>query len=629
MYTALTISGDDEDMEVIADNSQEVICIGKLHHVYIQAHAVPFPDPKKYAGNNGQRSRIKVSFRRAGGNLNNHMVMVIDATGKEFGRVDMKTANGLASLMDTSKSSGLRWMAWTEPRRKQGGEGLPGSSFSGLIGLTLQLYCPRKVANQIGKYLKTKAINLVRPQFELGRYDYFNPQDGDSLTRVQAVQPGFQSDQFSNAAHTSGAANSNYVLRSVDEIRADVADVFDTVISKSEEVPLREPSTHIKTELYPHQKQALYFMWDKEQDHTGPEHDGRKDSLWKPKYRDNGRKSYVHIITGEELDVKPKCSRGGILADEMGLGKTLSVLSLVADTDSIAAAREFANKKPAPVQQGLRMIQPLVNSKATLLVCPLSTMTNWKEQIKEHFPAGRSTLKWTRYHGSERFTMDYKELATEYDIVVTTYHIIAKDMLDRKRALPYINWFRVVLDEAHTIRNPTQQSKATCMLPGQRRWAVTGTPVQNRLEDLGALFNFIQLSPFNTTHGFNTFVVAPFKNADPDVVPKLQLLVSTVTMRRTKEIIKDEVPTRNDLVVKLRFSPEEQRLHDWFEKDTMRKVNIATSGDKMAGNTYARILTAILNMRLLCAHGRDLLSDDALKTTDGMTYDNPMVSEHL
>jgi len=619
--------GDDEELQVVGDNMMETICIGKIKQVYIQAHAVPFPDPKKFIGNSGQQGRIKVAFRRSGGNRNGLIIMVTDPTGKEFGKVDMKTANGLCPLIDAAKVNGLLWMAWTDPRRKQANEGAPGSSFSGLIGMTLQLYCPRKYAHDIGKYLKAKNIQLIRPQFELQRYDYFNPQDGDSLTRLQATRPDFQAEQFTQQVPTPGAPGSNYVLRSVDEIRADVADVFDTVVSSSQEVPTREPSAHIKTELYPHQKQALYFMWDKEQDHTSTEHDDRRDSLWKPHYRDNGRKSYIHIITGEETAVKPKGCRGGILADEMGLGKTLSVLSLVADNDSITAARDFASKRPPPVAQGSRMIQPLVNSKATLLVCPLSTMTNWKEQIKEHFPAG-SMLKWTRYHGSERFGVDYRELA-KYDIVVTTYHIIAKDIMDRKRALPYINWFRIVLDEAHTIRNPTNQSRATCNLFGQRRWAVTGTPVQNRLEDLGALFNFIQLSPFNTTQGFNHWVVGPFKNADPEVVPKLQLLVSTVTMRRTKEIIKDEVPARNDLIVKLQFSPDERRLHDWFEKDTMRKVNIATSGDKMAGNTYARILTAILNMRLLCAHGRDLLSDDALKTTDGMTYDNPMVRESL
>lgn len=535
----------------------------------------------------------------------------------------MKTANGLCPIIDGAKSNGLQWMAWTDPRRKQPNEGPPGSPFSGLIGMTVQLYLPRGHAVQIGQFLKGKNISLIRPQFELQRYDYHNPQTGDTLTRHQALDPGFQFETFSQQPAAPGAPGSNYVLRSVEEIRADVANVFDTVVTKAEEVPTREPSSHIKTELYPHQKQALYFMWDKEQDHSGEQHDNRKDSLWKPHFRDNGHKSYIHVITGEEVQFKPKGCRGGILADEMGLGKTLSVLSLVADEESIAAAKEFASKRPPPVAQGTRMIQPVVNSKATLLVCPLSTMTNWKEQIKEHFPAGRSTLRWTRYHGAERFNMGYRELA-EYDIVITTYHIIAKDLLDRKRALPQINWFRIVLDEAHTIRNNTAQSRNTCMLFGQRRWAVTGTPVQNRLEDLGALFNFVKLSPFNTPHGFNQFVVAPFKNADPEVVPKLQLLVSTVTMRRTKEIIKDEVPKRNDLIVKLNFSVEERRLHDWFEKDTQRKVNIATSGDKMGGNTYARILTAILNMRLICAHGRDLLSDEALKTTDGMTYENPM-----
>jgi SNF2 family DNA or RNA helicase len=622
VQSILTRVGDDDDLQLVGDNMDETICIGRVKQVYVQAHTVPFPDPKKYLGNSGQQGRIKIAFRRTAGNRNNLAIMVTDPTGKEFGRVDMKSANGLCPLIDSSKANGLMWLAWTEPRRKQANEGPPGSSFSGLIGMTLQLYCTRRHAHDCGKFLRGKNMILARPLFELQRYDYYNPQDGDSLTRVEAVTPGFQPELFTQQAPAQGAAGSNYVLRSVDEIRADVADVFDTVVNKAGDIPTREPSTLIKTELYPHQKQALYFMWDKEQDHSSAEHDERKDTLWKPKYRDNGRKSYIHVITGEETSVKPQACRGGILADEMGLGKTLSILSLVADTDSIVAARDFASKKPPPISPQSKMIQPIVNSKATLLICPLSTMTNWKEQLKEHFPAA-SGLKWTRYHGSERFNMNFKELAN-HDIVITTYHIIAKDWNDRKRPLPWINWFRIVLDEAHTIRNPTAQSRATCVLPGQRRWAVTGTPVQNRLEDLGALFNFIKLSPFNTQAGFNQYVVNPFKNADPEVVPKLQLLVSTVTMRRTKEIIKDEVPKRNDLIVRLNFSKHEQQLHDWFEKDTQRKVNIATSGDKMGGNTYARILTAITNMRLICAHGRDLLSDNALKTTDGMTYDNPM-----
>lgn len=622
----LTMSDDDDikiisskpkedDVKMIGSQPNDDICIGKVKQTYIQAHTVPFPDPKKYGGHHSGQGRIKVSLRRSGGQKYNFSIMVTDSLQKEFGRVDMKTAQGLAPLIDAAKASGLKWMAWTEQRRKQPNEGPPGSPFSGLIGMTLQLYAPRNNAVSLGKSLRIKNLVLEAPVFELQRHDYINPQTGETILRNQMNQP------VQNAMYQFGYGSSSYVLRSADEIRADVEDVFDTVVTSSEVVPTREPSHHIKTELYPHQKQALYFMVDKEQDHSGAEYDDRKDSLWKPHYRDNGRKSYIHVITGEEKTEKPRPNLGGILADEMGLGKTLSILSLIADDASIHDARLFQEKRPAPAPSG--MLQPLFNSRATLLVCPLSTMTNWKEQIKEHFPEGKSALRWARYHGTERYEMSAKDLA-DYDIVVTTYHIIAKDILDRKRPLAYINWFRIVLDEAHTIRNPTQQSKATCALNGQRRWAVTGTPVQNRLEDLGALFNFIRLKPFDSNAGFNQFILNPFKNADPEVVPKLQLLVSTVTIRRTKEIIKHAVPPKSDLIVRLPFSREEQQLHDWFERDTQRKVAAVTQGDKLGGSSYAKILTAILNLRLICAHGRDLLSEEALKTTDGMTYDNPM-----
>jgi SNF2 family DNA or RNA helicase len=538
--------------------------------------------------------------------------------GKEFGRVDMKTAQGLTPLIDSANTSGLKWMSWTEPRRKLPNEGPPGSQISALVGMTLQLYCPRRTADNIGRFLKSKNLILETPVFELARHDYYNPQTKETFQKTQVGQPDFQLP----TQYAIGAPTNTYVLRSVDEIRADVEDVFDTVVSSSEEVPIREPSSLITTGLYPHQKQALYFMVDHEQEHPPEIYDQRKDSLWAAKYRDNGRKYYMHVITSEQVEEKPRPSLGGILADEMGLGKTLSILSLICDDASITAAKEFCYKRPSPKPYPA-MLQPVINSRATLLVCPLSTMTNWKEQIKEHFPQGTSTLKWARYHGAERFTMTPEKLA-DHDIVLTTYHIIAKDLADKKRALPYINWFRIVLDEAHTIRNPTNQSKAACMMMGQRRWAVTGTPVQNRLEDLGALFNFIKLKPFDTPSGFNQFILSPFKNADPNVVTKLQLLVSTVTIRRTKEIIKEEVPKKLDYVVKLQFSKEERQLHDWFEKDTQRKVAAVTQGDKMGGRSYARILTAILNLRLICAHGRDLLSEEALKTTDGMTYEKPM-----
>jgi hypothetical protein len=72
----LTMSDDEDDIQVIHDNSNDDVCIGKLKQTYIQAHLVPFPDPKKFAGNHGGQSRIKVSFRRGGGHKGNQIIMV-------------------------------------------------------------------------------------------------------------------------------------------------------------------------------------------------------------------------------------------------------------------------------------------------------------------------------------------------------------------------------------------------------------------------------------------------------------------------------------------------------------------------------------------------------------------------
>ncbi|KAH5236837.1 hypothetical protein HBI72_243870 [Parastagonospora nodorum] len=238
-------SSDDDDVQLVGDNMEELICVGKVKHTYVQAYTVPYPDSKKYLSNS------------AGNNRNNLNIIVTDSTSREFGRVDMKSLTGLCPLIDGAK-----------------------------------LYCKRKWAHNIGKFHKGKNIQLLRPVFELQRYDYYNLQDGDSLTWIQAIDPSFQTDYI-------------YVLRSVDEIRADVADVFDTVVSKLDEVPTRELSSYIKTELYPHQ--------------NAEEHDQRKDTLWALRLRDNGRKFYCLVITGEDTHCKQTIKKAYIMSPERAL----------------------------------------------------------------------------------------------------------------------------------------------------------------------------------------------------------------------------------------------------------------------------------------------------------------------
>jgi len=122
---------------------------------------------------------------------------------------------------------------------------------------------------------------------------------------------------------------------------------------------------------------------------------------------------------------------------------------------------------------------------------------NWEQQIKDHIK--EKALSYYVYHGSTR-TDDIDKLA-EYDMVITTYSMVHIDVNRKGRKgkefpLAHLEFFRIVLDEAHIIREQsTLQSQAVCLLPAQRRWAVTGTPIQNRLEDFGALTKFLRLTP--------------------------------------------------------------------------------------------------------------------------------------
>ena len=175
----------------------------------------------------------------------------------------------------------------------------------------------------------------------------------------------------------------------------------------------------------------------------------------------------------------------------------------------------------------------------------------------------------------------------KFDVVVTTYSIVSSELHgirrgrnnDRVSPFRVANFFRIVLDEAHAIKEPTTlQSRAICALSGERRWGVTGTPIQNRLDDFGSLLRFIKLYPFETQ--FRSAIITPFKNADPDVIPKLRILVDSVTLRRTKDRL--DLPKRNDVTTHLTMTEHEAQLYKLLAVDGRRRAN-ATRGQKMGG----------------------------------------------
>ena len=612
----------------------EEVCYGMIEGSTVNCHQVPAPKPgMKSLGGPSWWPQVKVVLRRKTGDPTT-TIQVYDHTRSIFGHVDAATSSGIAQLLD-SRQIGLRTDCIIPTRRRFPDEEI-GKPISRAYKVQLMLYGKYKFARTVGKYLANAGLNLLSPPRVEKGISVFNP-----LAKENRVPSSMkQTNGNGSSGGPSFEPSSSTTIRTVEEIRSDVLNVFDS-LTQSEHLPEAEADPRILTELLKHQKQALFFMTNREDPNASASSSpDTPDPLWQRKQGKNGEMFFQNVITGHRARQPPPKMLGGLLADMMGLGKTLSVLSLITSTMSTAVDWEQQEpiqpqvpvKKPSasnrfvpPVAESLGLTRLHRNGKATLLVCPLSTVTNWEEQIKQHIQPG--TLKYHIYHGPNRIR-DSAKLA-DFDLVVTTYGSVSSELNARSKGkagshpLEEISWFRIVLDEAHMIREQsTLQFKSICRLQASRRWAVTGTPVQNKLEDLAALLAFLRVKPFDDRSFFTTHIVQAFKSCDPEIVPKLRILVDTITLRRLKNKI--NLPERKDVIVKLKFSDEEQRLYDLFAKYAQERVAVLTNRRErmVGGKTYIHILQAILRLRLICAHGKELLNEDDLQVLQGMTQES-------
>jgi SNF2 family DNA or RNA helicase len=132
----------------------------------------------------------------------------------------------------------------------------------------------------------------------------------------------------------------------------------------------------------------------------------------------------------------------------------------------------------------------------------------------------------------------------------------------------------------------------------------------------------LRIKPFDEKGAFGQWIMAPFKICDPDILPKLRLLVDSITLRRLKDRI--DLPPRYDRIVRLDFDPDERMVYDIFAQNAKDKVTvIAGQREKqLGGKSYVHILQSILRLRLICAHGKDLLGEEDLKVMNGLSKDS-------
>uniref|UniRef100_A0A8C5U7E3 Transcription termination factor 2 n=1 Tax=Malurus cyaneus samueli TaxID=2593467 RepID=A0A8C5U7E3_9PASS len=326
-----------------------------------------------------------------------------------------------------------------------------------------------------------------------------------------------------------------------DRIRAVHSAIFEAVnhLHKSlescptEETAAEDPSG-LKVPLLQHQKQALAWL------------------LWRESQR--------------------PC--GGILADDMGLGKTLTMIALI-----LAQKQLKTEKRKETLEIWLtKNDSTVVPSHSTLVICPASLIHHWKKEIERRVAFGK--LRVYLYHGPNRDK--HAEVLSGYDVVVTTYSLLSKEVPTSKEEgevpaqdhdsgsspcspLLKVAWARIILDEAHNIKNPrVQTSIAVCKLRASARWAVTGTPIQNNLLDMYSLLRFLRCSPFDEYKVWKYQV----DNNTRKGGERLSLLTRTLLLQRTKNQLDSagkplvSLPQRSTQLHQLKLSAEEQAVYN-------------------------------------------------------------------
>ncbi|MCP2277311.1 DEAD/DEAH box helicase [Nocardia amikacinitolerans] len=269
---------------------------------------------------------------------------------------------------------------------------------------------------------------------------------------------------------------------------------------------------------------------------------------------------------------------GAILADDMGLGKTIQVLAL------LVHEREQSGN-PGP----------------TLLVCPMSVVGNWQREAERFAP----DLRVLVHHGAgRRGGEDLDAAIAEADLVLTTYSLLARDV----EALGRQDWERVVLDEAQHIKNAaTRQARAARSLQARHRLALTGTPVENRLEELRSLLDFAMPKLLGSPQTFRARFAVPIEREnDQNAISRLRFVTQPFVLRRVKtdpSVISD-LPEKLEMTVRANLTVEQAALYQAVVDDMMEKIKSAKGMARKGA-----VLGALTRLKQVCNHPAHFLGD--------------------
>lgn len=404
-------------------------------------------------------------------------------------------------------------------------------------------------------------------------------------------------------------------------------------VGDSSELEEMEPPSTLQCELRPYQKQALHWMIQLEKGQRVDEAATSLHPCWDAYRLEDKREFvvYLNAFSGDatvEFPSTLQMARGGILADAMGLGKTIMTISLLL-AHSERGGSLGNESTPQPVNQNIEADQSLTLLKkakkfpgfdklvkqqiaftggGNLIICPMTLLGQWKGEIETHAQPGALSI---HLHYGQSRSKDAKLLA-QSDVVLTTYGVLASEFSaensEENGGLYSVRWFRVVLDEAHTIKNSKSQiSMAAAALSADRRWCLTGTPIQNNLEDIYSLLRFLRIEPWGSWAWWNKLVQKPFDEGDERGLKLVQSILRPIMLRRTKSSTDREgrpilvLPPADMKVIYCELTETEKDFYEALFKRSKVKFDQFVEQGRVLHN-YASILELLLRLRQCCDH---------------------------
>ncbi|MBU0970464.1 MAG: DEAD/DEAH box helicase, partial [Proteobacteria bacterium] len=281
---------------------------------------------------------------------------------------------------------------------------------------------------------------------------------------------------------------------------------------------------------------------------------------------------------------------GACLADDMGLGKTVQAL---------AAILLHAGDGP------------------TLVVAPLSVMANWQEECQRFAP----TLNPIVFGSGDR--QHFLEDLGPFDLVISSYGLLQVEA----EKLAGVDWQTVVLDEAQAIKNmKTKRSKAAMQLNSRFRMITTGTPVENHLDELWTLFNFLNpglLGSFG--HFKDCFAIPIERDQDRKASGRLKKLIRPFILRRMKTQVLKELPEKTEITLQVEMNRDETLL---YEAHRLKAIENIEKADDKPGQKHLKILAELTKLRQLCCNPALVIPDTDI-TSSKLKVFGDMVEELL